>query len=76
LSQQFIQHVLSPEVQAIQARENGFAPVNQTVKLEPEIAARMPYGPEKVSALIKVDWDTINQKRSEWTTRWNRTVER
>lgn len=76
LSQQFIQHVLSPEVQAIQARENGFAPVNQTVRLEPEIAARMPYGPEKVSALIQVDWDTINQKRSEWTTRWNRTVER
>jgi putative spermidine/putrescine transport system substrate-binding protein len=26
--------------------------------------------------LIKVDWDTINQQRSEWTTRWNRTVER
>jgi putative spermidine/putrescine transport system substrate-binding protein len=36
----------------------------------------MPYGPEKVNALIKVEWDTINQQRSEWTTRWNRTVER
>jgi putative spermidine/putrescine transport system substrate-binding protein len=76
LSQAFIQYVLSPEVQTIQARENGFAPVNQTVTLAPEIAARMPYGPEKVNALIKVDWDTINQQRSEWTTRWNRTVER
>ncbi|MNY34399.1 hypothetical protein D3C86_1687360 [compost metagenome] len=68
--------MLSPEVQTIQARENGFAPVNQTVTLAPDIAARMPYGPEKVNALIKVDWDTINQQRSEWTTRWNRTVER
>lgn len=76
LSQQFIQYVLSPQVQEIQARENGFAPVNKTVTLEPDIAARMPYGPEKVSALIKVDWDTINQQRSEWTTRWNRTIER
>jgi len=76
LAQAFIQYVLSPEVQEIQARENGFAPVNQTVKLPPEVAARMPYGPEKVNALIKVDWDTINQQRSEWTTRWNRTVER
>lgn len=76
LSQAFIQHVLSPEVQAIQARENGFAPVNQTVSLPPELAARMPYGPDKVNALIKVDWDTINQQRAEWTTRWNRTVER
>jgi len=76
LSQQFIQYVLSPEVQTIQAKENGFAPVNKTVQLSPEIAARMPYGPDKVNALIKVDWDTINQQRSEWTTRWNRTVER
>lgn len=76
LSQAFIQYVLSPEVQTIQAKENGFAPVNKTVTLAPEIAARMPYGPEKVNALIKVDWDTINQQRSEWTTRWNRTVER
>ena len=76
LSQAFIQYVLSPEVQEIQARQNGFAPVNQTVKLPPEVAERMPYGPEKVNALIKVDWDTINQQRGEWTTRWNRTVER
>lgn len=76
LSQTFIQYVLSPEVQTIQAHENGFAPVNKTVQLSPDIAARMPYGPEKVSALIKVDWETINQQRSEWTTRWNRTVER
>lgn len=76
LAQTFIQYVLSPEIQEIQARENGFAPVNQTVKLPPDIAARMPYGPEKVNALIKVDWDTINQERSVWTTRWNRTVER
>lgn len=76
LSQAFIQYVLSPEVQTIQAQQNGFAPVNQTVNLAPEVAARMPYGPDKVNALIKVDWDTINQQRSEWTTRWNRTVER
>lgn len=76
LSQLFIQHVLSPEVQAIQAQQNGYAPVNQTVSLAPEVAARMPYGPEKINALIKVDWETINQQRSEWTTRWNRTVER
>ncbi|EXF95902.1 branched-chain amino acid ABC transporter substrate-binding protein [Pseudomonas fluorescens HK44] len=76
LSQQFIQYVLSPEAQGVLAKEIGFAPVNQTVQLSPEVAARMPYGPDKVSALIKVDWDTINQQRSEWTARWNRTVER
>ncbi|MNL54733.1 hypothetical protein D3C87_1780860 [compost metagenome] len=40
LSQQFIQYVLSPEVQTIQARENGFAPVNQTVTLTCPMARR------------------------------------
>lgn len=76
LSQQFIQYVLSPEIQKIQSESNGLAPVNRTVKLPSELADRMPYGQEKVDSLLKVDWDTINQKRSEWTTRWNRTIER
>jgi putative spermidine/putrescine transport system substrate-binding protein len=76
LSQQFIQYLLSPEVQAIQAQAIGLGPVNKTVQLTPEVAARVPYGPEQIGKLIAVDWTTINQHRTEWTDRWNRTVER
>ncbi|MCY0389373.1 ABC transporter substrate-binding protein [Robbsia sp. Bb-Pol-6] len=76
LSQQFIQYLLSPEVQVLEAQASGLGPVNKTVKLPPEIAARVPYGPEQVAKLIGVDWTTINQHRQEWTERWNRTVER
>ncbi|AMV47585.1 ABC transporter substrate-binding protein [Paraburkholderia caribensis] len=76
LSQEFIQYLLSPEVQAMQAQGIGLGPVNKTVKLTPEVAARVPYGPDQVSKLTAMDWATINQHRTEWTERWNRSVER
>jgi len=30
----------------------------------------------RASKLVNFDWDTINEKRDEWTKRWNREVER
>ena len=76
LSQQFIQYLLSPEVQAMQAQDIGLGPVNKTVKLSPDIAARVPYGPGQIAKLTSVDWSVINQHRTAWTERWNRSVER
>ncbi|MGH8778201.1 ABC transporter substrate-binding protein [Paraburkholderia sp.] len=76
LSQQFIQYLLSPDVQAMQAQAIGLGPVNRTVKLTPEVAARVPYGPDQIAKLVAMDWATINPHRTEWTERWNRSVER
>lgn len=76
LSQQFIQYLLSPEVQATEAQAIGLGPVNKTVKLAPDVAAKVPYGPDQIAKLVAVDWTTINQHRTEWTERWNRSVER
>jgi len=76
LSQQFVQYLLTPEVQTMQAQAIGLGPVNKTVKLTPEIAARVPYGPEQIAKLTEMDWTSINQHRTEWTERWNRSVER
>jgi putative spermidine/putrescine transport system substrate-binding protein len=25
---------------------------------------------------VTLDWDTINEKRPEWNSRWNKTIER
>jgi putative spermidine/putrescine transport system substrate-binding protein len=76
LSQEFVQYLLTPEVQQLQAQNIGLGPVNKTVKLTPEVAARVPYGQDQIAKLTTVDWATINQHRTEWTERWNRTVER
>ncbi|MFL9874365.1 ABC transporter substrate-binding protein [Paraburkholderia megapolitana] len=76
LSQQFVQYLLSPDVQVIQAQAIGLGPVNSTVKLTPEVAARVPYGASEIAKLVALDWATINPHRAEWTERWNRSVER
>jgi putative spermidine/putrescine transport system substrate-binding protein len=76
LSQAFIQYLLTPEVQGWSAQAMGFGPVNRTTELAPEVAARVPYGPDQVGKLVTVDWTTINPLRAQWTERWNRQVER
>lgn len=76
LGQQFLQHVVSAETQALLAGANGWGPVNKNTKLAPEIAKKVVFGPEKVNALISPNYDIINAKRAEWTNRWNRAVER
>ncbi|CAB3708615.1 ABC transporter substrate-binding protein [Trinickia soli] len=75
LSQQFVQYLLSPQVQAMQAEDIGLGPVNKTVKLSPQVAARVPYGPDQIAKLTTVDWATVNEHRTQWTERWNRSVE-
>lgn len=76
LAQKFVQHVLTAEIQAVLAKEQGFGPVNKNTKLAPDVAKLVPYGPEQVAKLIAVDWDVINKNREQWTKRWQREVER
>lgn len=76
LGQQFLQHVVSAESQAQLANAVGWGPVNKNAKLAPEVAKKVVFGPEKVNALISPNYDIINAKRTEWTNRWNRAVER
>lgn len=74
-SQAFIQHMASPEVQLILAREAGFGPTNQKVQLTPKEQIGLPYG-NQVKQLKSVDWDVINPARDNWNRRWTREIER
>lgn len=76
LGQKFLQHVLSPEIQSAAAESEGAGPVNRQVKLAPDVAGRVVYGRDKVDALVSVNYSVVNARRSEWTQRWNREVER
>ncbi len=75
-AQEFIKYLLDPEIQVKLGDAMGSGPVNKKTVLPKELADTLPYGPEKISKLIKVDWDVINPKRQEWTQRWAREVER
>ncbi len=74
MSQKLIRYLVSEEVQAILAAEKAWGPTNKTVKLDPELAATLPYG-EAIDSLTAIDWDTVNENMAEWTKRWTREVE-
>lgn len=75
-SQAFVQYLLTPEVQAVLADSQGWGPINSKVRLDPKVAAKVPYGKAQIDKLLPTNWTLVNEKRAEWTNRWNRTVER
>ena len=48
----------------------------KTTTLPPIVAVKVPYGKEQIDKLLPTNWSVVNEKRAEWTNRWNRTVER
>ena len=74
-AQAFVRYMLSPPVQLVMATSAGNGPANVTVKLPPDVAAKVPYG-DDIRTIKAVDWNVVNAKREEWTKRWNREVER
>jgi putative spermidine/putrescine transport system substrate-binding protein len=75
LAQEFVKMLLEPRFQEIFAKEYGYGPVNRRAQVLPAAARMAPIG-KRADELIVVDWDTINQKRSDWDKRWTREIER
>ncbi len=75
MANEFINAMLDQEAQQVWAESFKFGPYNKNVKLAPAIASKVPYGPEQIGKLLKVDWDTINAVRPQWTERWRKEVE-
>jgi putative spermidine/putrescine transport system substrate-binding protein len=76
LAQEFVNWVLSEEMQRVIATEMASAPVNKDVKLPAEVASGLVYGPEKVAKLMRFDYQAIHRNFSEWLDRWNREFAR
>ena len=75
LASAFIKALLDPKVQLLMLKEYGYGPVLKSVTVPPELAKMAPVG-ERAAKLYTPDWTVINDKREEWTKRWNREVER
>ncbi len=76
LGQQFLQHIVSADVQAQMAQVLAWGPVNKKTQISPDVAKKVVFGPQQVSTLLAPDYNIINAKRAEWTQRWNRAVEK
>ena len=75
LAQEFVKAMIEPGFQQVLALEYGYGPVNKKAKVDKEKLKIAPIG-DRAAKLISIDWNTANEKRDEWTKRWNREVER
>lgn len=71
LAYQFINFVLSKEVQQKEAEQGVDAPINTKVELTPEQAKAWTYGAEQVGALTLIDYAKLNEAKTDWIDQWN-----
>lgn len=74
LANEFINYSLRPEVQKAFAEKTGFSPTNKDVEISEELAEVIPHGEEVMNSLIKLDWNTVNEYKGEWTERWAKLI--
>ena len=77
LSQKLAAYLLSPEAQSKALQYGNIMPSNVKAKAPtPEAEAKLKKFHEYMKTAVNLDWDAINEKRPEWNSRWNKTIER
>ncbi len=71
LAHQFINFILSKEVQQLDAEQGVDAPVSTKVTLTPEQAKIWTYGPDMIAKLNRLDYVKLNDAKTDWIDRWN-----
>jgi putative spermidine/putrescine transport system substrate-binding protein len=71
LAYEYINFILSPEIQQRLAEEGVDAPANSSVTLTPEQAALWTYGADVIAGLQRVDYSAMNAAKTGWVDRWN-----
>ena len=73
LAHQFINFVLSTEIQQALANAGVDAPVNASVTLAPEQQGNWAYGADVIAGLTRIDYSLLNPARTRWLDQWNET---
>jgi putative spermidine/putrescine transport system substrate-binding protein len=71
LAYQFINFLLTPEIQQKLAEEGVDAPAVKSVTLTPEQAALWTYGADMIAGLKRVDYVKMNAAKPGWIEKWN-----
>jgi putative spermidine/putrescine transport system substrate-binding protein len=71
LAYQFINFLLTPEIQQKLAEEGVDAPAVESVTLTPEKAALWTYGADMIAGLQRVDYVKMNAAKPGWIEKWN-----
>jgi putative spermidine/putrescine transport system substrate-binding protein len=76
LAQELVNYLIGAAAQELFARHVFFGPINAQTKLDAETAKRVPYGPEQVGRLVKLDYVAMNEQLAGWIERFNKEIER
>ena len=76
LSQKLVEYLIGSSAQTKIMEHVIAIPVNKNVRIPETVEAKLGKVDRLLKNLNSVDWDTINEKRAEWSNRWNRLVER
>ncbi len=71
LAHEYINFILSPEIQQQLAEQGVDAPVVTSVELTPEQASLWTYGADLIAGLQLIDYAQMNAAKTEWVDRWN-----
>jgi putative spermidine/putrescine transport system substrate-binding protein len=71
LAHQFINFILSKDVQQIEAEQGVDAPVSTKVSLTPEQAKIWTYGADMIAKLNRLDYVKLNEAKTDWIDSWN-----
>lgn len=75
LASEFINFMLTPDIQSKLGTAYGYGPVNKKAVIKDDPNVPMPIG-DRAAALVVMDWDTVNAQRDGWNKRWTREIER
>ena len=77
LAQKLAEFLLTPQAQAAALEFGNQIPSNlKTQPSNPAAQATVDKFKGYMKTVITLDWDSVNQLRPEWNTRWNKTIER
>ncbi len=74
LAEEFINYILSKEVQERSAKAKVDSPVNTEVKLSEKDAKGLTYGKDVVDHLTTLNMEFVNKNSKTWIDRWNREL--
>lgn len=71
LAYEFMDVLLSPEIQKAYAENNYYAPSNSKTEVPEELKEFMPYGQEQISKLVYLDSQALEPIKDKFVERWN-----
>lgn len=74
LAKQFVDFSLRAEAQVGWAEALRYSPTNAEAELAEDLQDEVLYGAEAIEGLVRFDPVVVNERRSEWTDMWNRTI--